>query len=191
MNGYGNGKFGPNDDVTRAQFAQIIYNKEGKPAVTTISGFTDVLSGAWYYDAVTWAADNKIVSGYGNGKYGPNDDITREPLAVMLWRYAGQPETSGSLSQFADGSKASSYAVTALEWAVENGIVNGKGNGALDPQGKTIRAEVAAMLMRYCENVHDIEFQKRGEAHGEKIEKSTLPFAAHGYDTQPIGRMQE
>lgn len=153
MNGYGNGKFGPNDDMTRGQFAQIIYNKTGKPAVAKDSGFIDVVNSDWYYDAVTWAADNKFVSGYGNGRFGPDDAVTREQLAVMLWRYEGEPETSGNLSQFADGSKIGDYAVNAFKWAVENGIVNGKGSDVLDPKGKATRAEVATMLMRYCENV--------------------------------------
>ncbi len=152
MTGYGDGRFGPNNNVTRGQFAQIMYNKEGKPAVTTLSGFTDVPNDAWYHDAVTWAADNQVVNGYGNGKYGPNNDITREQLAVMLWRYAGEPEAAGSLNDFTDAGKISGYADSALCWAVEHGIMQGKGNGILDPQGKATRAEVATMLMRYFEN---------------------------------------
>ena len=91
----------------------------------------------------------RIVSGYGNGQFGPNDNITREQLAVMLWRYAGQPASIASLNGFTDVGKASDYTLTALQWAVEKGIISGKGNGTIDPTGNATRAEVAQMLMNY------------------------------------------
>jgi len=151
MTGFGDGKFGPGEELTRAQLAQVLYNREGQPDVTVENAFTDVADGAWYSSAVTWAAGNDIVSGYGNGKFGPNDPITREQLAAILWRYAGKPETAGSLDGFTDGGKAGNWAIPALRWAVEQKIISGKGNGILDPKGRATRAEVAAMLMRYCE----------------------------------------
>ncbi len=151
MTGFGGGKFGPGEALTRAQMAQVLYNREGKPAVTAENAFTDVVNGAWYSSAVIWAADHDIVSGYGNNKFGPDDPITREQLVTILWRYAGKPETTGSLDSFIDSGKASDWATSALQWAVEKEIVTGKGNGILDPKGRATRAEVATMLMRYCE----------------------------------------
>ena len=152
MGGYGGGLFGPDDNLSRAQFAQILYNKEGKPAVTGGSVFTDVTDGQWCAPAVTWAAAQGIVGGYGNGKFGPDDNITREQLAVMLWRYAGSPAATDKELHFTDSDQAGKWALEALRWAVEQGMINGKGNGVLDPAGKATRAEIAAMLMRYLEN---------------------------------------
>lgn len=151
MEGYGNKKFGPDDALTRAQFAQILYNKDSKATVKKSSTFTDVVSGAWYNDAVAWAAESGVVEGYGDGKFGPDDPITREQLAVMFWRYAGRPKAEGTLDSFTDSGKASGYALDALRWAVEQGIIQGKGNGILDPAGRATRAEVAAMLQRFLE----------------------------------------
>ncbi len=151
MGGYGNGLFGPDDVLSRAQFAQILYNKEGKPTVTGGSVFTDVAPGAWYANAVTWAAAQGIVNGYGSRTFGPNDDITREQLIVMLWRYAGSPTAAGRELRFADADKAGAWAEEALCWAVENGIIHGQGNGKLDPQGLATRAQVAQMLQNFLE----------------------------------------
>lgn len=150
MSGYGNGRFGPEDVLTRAQLAQILYNKEGKPATTNYNGFTDVSNSAWYAEAVAWAVNKGIVTGYGNSVFAPDDAITREQFAAMLYRYAGKPETSGTLSGFTDAGQVSSYALSALKWAVEKGIINGKGSGILDPKGNATRAEAAAILQRFC-----------------------------------------
>lgn len=149
MSGYGSGLFGPNDTLSRAQFAQIIYNREGRPAATGGNAFLDVASNAWYAPAAAWAAANGIVSGYGDGRFGPNDNITREQLAVMLWRYAGSPAAVDRELRFADADKAGGWALEALRWAAEQGLAGGKGGGALDPKGNATRAETAAMLMRY------------------------------------------
>lgn len=151
MEGYGNKKFGPDDSLTRAQFAQILYNKDGGTVAKNPSAFTDVAKGAWYYDAVAWAAESGVVEGYGDGKFGPDDPITREQLAVMFWRYMGRPKAEVTLSSFTDSGKASGYALEALRWAVDQKIVQGKGNGILDPAGNATRAEVAAMLQRFLE----------------------------------------
>lgn len=154
MGGYGNGNFGPNDTLSRAQLAQILYNKEGRPAVSNNGAFNDVPGSMWCADAVTWANANGIVGGYGNGSFGPNDPITREQLAVMLWRYAGSPTSSHSLEQFTDEDRISGYAREAMRWANENGIVNGFGNGLLGPQGNATRAQVAQMLMNFLRNLN-------------------------------------
>ncbi len=129
--------------------SQILYNKEGRPSITDANKFTDVASGAWYTDAVSWAVSRGIVDGYSNGRFAPNDNITREQLAVMLWRYAGSPAAADGELHFTDADKAGSYARDALRWAVGNGILNGLGGGKLNPKGLATRAQVATMLMRY------------------------------------------
>ena len=149
MSGYGSNRFGPNDTLTRGMLVQILYNKADRPAVSGDSPFDDMAPNAWYIDAMKWAAANGIVEGYGNDRFGPDDPITREQLAVMLWRYADSPAISEALNNFVDKGKASEYALNALRWAVKNGIMYGKNNGVLDPRGNATRAEVAAMLQRY------------------------------------------
>lgn len=149
MKGYSENTFAPNDSLTRAMLAQILYSKEGKPIVSANCSFDDVASSKWYSNAVTWAAEREIVAGYGDDAFGPDDPITREQLAVMLWRYAGSPATHGTLNGFTDQGKVSRYATDALCWAVEKGILSGKGSGILDPKGKATRAEAATMLYHY------------------------------------------
>ena len=153
MAGYENGKFGPNDTLSRAQLAQIIYNKEGRPKADS-GRFSDVTT-AWYANAVNWAAAEGIVAGVGDGKFAPDQPISRQDLAVMLWRYAGSPDPRKNELDFSDAGKVSEYAWKALCWANENGIVNGKGNRVLDPKGKATRAEAAQMLKNYIEDQKD------------------------------------
>ena len=153
MSGYGNGLFGPNDHLSRAQLCQILYNKEGRPAVTGSSVFTDVAGIAWYADAVIWANANGIVGGYGGGVFGPDDPITREQLAAILWRYAGSPESSHSLDAFTDAGQISDWAMDAMRWANENGVLNGDGSGHLIPRGNATRAHVAQMIQNFLENI--------------------------------------
>lgn len=156
MAGYGDNLFGPNRDLSRVQLCQILYNLEDRPAVTGSSSFTDVADGAWYLDAVTWAAENGIVGGYGNGKFGPEDNITREQLAAILYRYAqakGYDTSVGedtNILSYADALAVSQWAVSAMQWACGAGILEGNG-GYLYPQGDAARTEVATMLMRFCE----------------------------------------
>lgn len=149
MSGYGNGKFGPTDSLSRGMLAQILYSEAGKPSVTDKSTFNDVASGVWYAKAVAWAEEHDIVAGYGDNIFGPDDPITREQLAVMLWRYAGNPTTEGTLDSFSDQGEISQYATEAMRWAVERGVLSGKGNGILDPKGEATRAEAATMLYHY------------------------------------------
>ena len=150
MNGLGGGRFGPDNNLSRAELAQILYNKEGAPAASG-SAFSDVTSDSWYASAVAWAAEKGIVSGYGDGRFGPNDLITREQLAIMLWRYAGSPAPSAQALDFPDAGSASGYALEALRWAVENGIISGYGSGQLAPQGLATRAQVAQMMKNFLE----------------------------------------
>ena len=152
MGGYSDGTFGPDGRLSRAQLAQILYNREGRPAGSGAAAFTDVDPGYWYAPAIAWAAANGIVTGYGGGRFGPNDSITREQLAVMLWRYAGNPAATDAELHFADAYKVSEWALDALRWATENHIINGKGGSILDPTGPATRAETAQMLKNFMEN---------------------------------------
>ena len=149
MNGYSSNIFAPEDHLSRAMLAQILYNKEGKPAVTGNNRFADIDSAAWYINAVTWAATQGIVNGYGNNRFAPNDNITREQLAVMLWRYAGSPAVTEKELSFSDVNEMSEWAIDALCWAVKNRILQGKGNGILDPKGFATRAQAAQMLYNF------------------------------------------
>lgn len=149
MQGTSATRFSPDSSLTRAMLAQILYNRAGKPTVKDKSAFTDVANDAWYADAVIWAYGEGIVSGVGGGKFAPDASITREQLAAMLYRAAGSPEVQETTLTFNDASKVSSYAKSAICWAVEEGIVTGKGGNRLDPTGTATRAEVAQMLARF------------------------------------------
>ena len=139
MNGTTDTKFSPDDTTTRAMLMTILARLAGE----------DTTGGAaWYEKGMAWAVKNGVSDGTN-----PNSPITREQLATMLWRYAGSPAVEGSLGSFTDGAQASGYAVDALVWAVENGILTGQPGGILEPQGDATRAQVAAMLHRFCENV--------------------------------------
>lgn len=155
MAGYGGDLFGPNDELSRAQFCQIIYNMEDQPTVTGSSAFTDVADGAWYANAVTWAAENGIVGGYGGGLFGPEDNITREQFAAILYRYAqakGYGTTASfDLSAYGDVSDVSAWAISAMQWACGKDIINGTSSTTLAPQGTATRAQAATMLQRFCE----------------------------------------
>jgi hypothetical protein len=119
--------------------------------VTGKNPFPDVGEGKWYSNAITWAYQAGVVEGYDDGNFGPNDKITREQLATMIWRYAGKLQaTTSSLGSFTDAAKVSSYAQDALLWACEKAIVQGD-NGVLDPKGNATRAQAATMIMRYLE----------------------------------------
>ena len=149
--------FEPTMELDRAMAAQLFYNLEGKPAVTGDSTFTDVTSGHWAVDAITWAAQNDIVAGIGGGLYDPDSNVTREQFAVMLYKYArfkGYDLTAtGDLTQFPDAGSISSWAETALSWANGNGLINGHENGIIDPKGSTIRAQAASIMANFDQNV--------------------------------------
>jgi len=147
MNGYNDGRFGPDDKVTRAMAVTTLYRMEGSPSHSTDGSFPDVAKDAWYYDAVQWAVEKGIVQGYG-GIFDPDGQITREQLAAMFYRYKGSPAASGNLSGFTDRSSVSSWAADAMSWAVGNGIINGMGNNTLVPAGTATRAQLASILMR-------------------------------------------
>ena len=158
MNGTGTNTFAPKANTTRGMIVTVLYRLENEPN-TSAASFTDVAAGQYYANAVAWANANGIVSGYGNGKFGPNDKITREQLAAILYRYAQYKKYDVSVGEntnilsYEDVQSVSSYAMSAVQWACGAGVVTGKTGGKLDPKGNATRAEVAAMLMRFCENV--------------------------------------
>ena len=158
MGGYGNGCFGPSDNLSRGMLAQILYNLEGRPTVSSQMPFTDVSEGRYYYNAILWAQANGIVGGYGGGLFGPDDNITREQLATILWRYAqvkGYDVSVGentNILSYEDAFTISEYAIPAIQWACGDGVMQGSG-GYLNPKGSATRAHVAQMLMRFLENV--------------------------------------
>ena len=156
MNGVSATSFAPNSNLTRAMMAAVLYNLEDQPTQAD-SSFTDVVDGSWYADAVNWAAANNIVSGYGDGIFGPNDNITREQMASILYRYAEYKgydvSAVGDLSQFNDADSVSEWANDVMRWAVGAGLINGMGDGSVAPQGTATRAQVATVLMNFCENI--------------------------------------
>lgn len=151
FNGTGSGKFSPNLPMSRGMLAVVLHNLENNPHQVITDTFSDVSNDTWYAEGIAWAAAQRIVSGYEGGRFGPNDNITREQLATILWRYSGSPMATNKELHFNDADKISSYALEAVYWAVENGIINGYGNGQLGPQGLATRAQVAQMLKNYLE----------------------------------------
>lgn len=167
MSGTGNDLFSPREETSRAMLASILYRESGSPAVNTDNSFTDVQSGKWYENAVKWATENGIMSGYGNSLFGTDDPVTREQIAAILWRYAGSPE-GGETENFTDESGISSYATEAVDWAKSEGIVNGRDNNRFDPQGNASRAEVAVILFNFMNR----EKEPEKPAEPEKSDKS-------------------
>ncbi|MBQ2888280.1 MAG: S-layer homology domain-containing protein, partial [Firmicutes bacterium] len=152
MTGVTENTFAPGLATSRAMITTILYRLAGSPAVEGKAAFTDVAYGQWYSDAIRWAEMNKIVGGYADGSFGPNDNITREQLAVMLWRYAGNPIAAENTLAFNDANGVSDYAKEAMQWANAEGLITGKTGNVIDAKGKATRAEVATILMRYLEN---------------------------------------
>lgn len=150
MSGTGNTTFSPDTSTSRAMLAAILYRASGSPAVTEDAGFSDVASDAYYADAANWAAENGIISGYGNGLFGSNDPVTREQIATILWRYAGSP-TADAGQDYADETAIAAYAADAVDWARDNGIMSGMDGNRFNPNGNATRAQVATILRNYME----------------------------------------
>lgn len=157
MLGTGEGTFSPYLNTTRGMIVTILYRLEGKPVASDSRPFDDVESGKYYEKAISWAVENHIIKGYGNGKFGPEDDISREQMATILYNYAKfkgyDVSKMTDLSRFTDSNKISVWASTPLAWANAEGLINGKGDGILDPGGNALRCEVAAILHRFEEKI--------------------------------------
>lgn len=156
MNGTSATQFSPNATTNRAMIVTILYRLEGSPAASA-SSFTDVVAGSYYADAVNWAAANGIVNGVTETSFAPTSAVTREQMAAILYRYAqfkGYDVTaSNDLSSYVDASQISAYATTAMQWANAEGLITGSTSTTLNPVGNATRAEVATILMRFCENI--------------------------------------
>lgn len=159
MTGLNSATFGPSENLSRAQFATILYRMGGSPAAAYSPVYPDVADGQFYTNAVMWATQAKIIDGYENGSFGPSDNITREQMALMLFRYAKYKgfDTSArsGLGQFPDGGTVSPFALEAVQWSVNVGIIMGNGNGTLVPVGPTDRAACATMVMRYLTKIEE------------------------------------
>ena len=158
MTGVSADRFAPASTTTRGMIVTILYRLENEPAVSGGSAFTDVESGAWYADAVAWAAANDIVNGTSATTFAPNSPITREQMATMLYRFAQYKGMDAvtlqeNLTGYPDGDQVSDYAIPAMNWAVGQGLIAGMENGTLVPQGSATRAQVATILMRFCESI--------------------------------------
>ena len=157
MGGIGDNLFAPNHPTTRAQLVTILYRLEGEPAVTGQSPFTDVEADTWYTDAVTWAAEEGVVNGVSATQFAPGNNITREQLATILFRYAQAKgydvSPRADLSGFPDAGDILPYAQEAMAWAVAEGLLQGFEDDTLRPQGNATRAQIATILMRFCETV--------------------------------------
>ena len=157
MDGVGDSLFAPNSETTRAQLVTILYRLAGEPEVSGTSGFTDVEAGTWYTDAVAWAAANGIVNGVSETEFAPGKDITREQLATILFRYAEAKgydvSARADLSAYTDADQIQSYAAESVAWAVAEGLIQGFEDNTLRPAGNATRAQIATILMRFCEGV--------------------------------------
>ena len=152
MSGTAATTFAPESTLTRAMLATALHRTSGTPAVSDAPVFTDAAAGSWYSDAVSWAAKNSIISGYGSGTFGVNDPTTREQAVTILWRYAGEPEGAAA-ADISDAASVSSWAQTAVRWANANGILEGMTNNRrFGPKTNIKRGEVASMLYHYLRN---------------------------------------
>ena len=157
MSGTDGSRFSPNGTLTRAMLSQILYAMEDKPAVSGAATFSDVAAGAWYADAVNWTAAQGIVAGMGENSFAPDAPVTREQLSLILYGYARykgyDTSASVSLSGYADRDSVAVWAADSMGWAVSEGLISGRPGGYLDPAGTATRAEVAQILMNFCEDL--------------------------------------
>lgn len=157
FNGTSATTFSPDTQMTRAMLVTVLYSMEGSPAVSGSLAYQDVASNAWYRNAVLWATQKGIVSGYSTSEFGSDDIVTREQMALILYGYAKNKSydvsAQGSVSGFTDVKSISNWALDSVEWAVGEQLLSGKGANKLDPTGGATRAEVAQILMRFCQNV--------------------------------------
>ena len=182
MKGDGGGKFSPGSPTSRGMLVTILHRMEEEPAASG-AAFPDVPDGKWYTDAVAWAGANGIVTGYDNGSFGPEDPLTREQMAAILYRYAVykgyDTEVPGDVSAFPNGDRVSAYAADAMNWAVGAGLLQGS-DGLLLPGGGAIRAQTATILMRFCRKVAGIRTMTLVSAMDIMCEPSGILFLEDG-----------
>lgn len=185
MNGSGGNSFAPQDKTTRGMIVTMLYRYDGSPAVSAQCPFQDVAADKYYRKAIIWAVENQIVGGLGGDRFGPDEPVTREQLAAILYRYANykgyDTQRSVELAKFADRNDVGSYAVNAVKWAVADGLLSGVSATELQPKGFAIRAQVAAILMRFCEGTAS---GNSSAASDEKGQENTKPAGSSG-STEP------
>ncbi len=168
MQGTSDTLFAPDNPTTRGMLVTILWRLDGEP-IESGNDFLDVTSDTYYYDAVAWASKCGIVNGYSDTVFSPNDNITREQLASILYRYAEYKKydisKTSELSEYTDKNQISDYAVLAMQWANANGIITGTSDDTLSPQGNALRCQIAAMLKRFCEQIipSNIDNETKGE----------------------------
>ena len=157
MNGTSSTTFSPNTTTTRGMIVTVLYRQAGSQTVSGNCPFNDVKSGMYYEAPIAWAAANGIVNGYSADKFGPDNPITREQMAAILYRYAQYKgidvSAKADLNKYNDAAKVSDWAKDAIAWTVQEGIFNGVGDGLLSPETQATRAQIAAILHRFCENI--------------------------------------
>lgn len=154
MRGTADAAFSPSAPISRSMLAAIFHRMAGDPAPASAADFSDATPGAWYETALSWAAQAGILSGYGDGTFGIEDSVTREQVAVVLWRYAASPAAEVS-ERFADAASISGWALPAVNWARAGGVMNGKTDNRFDPQAPVTRAEAAVILYHYMEGARE------------------------------------
>lgn len=147
INGYQDGRFGVNENVARQQLAAILYRAANSPAASGATRFSDVAAGAYYVNAASWAADNGLINGYQDGRFGVGDNVTRQQVAAILWRWAGSPEAQAA--DYADEASISAYAQAAVDWSRANDILAAHDGGRFDPAVPATRVEIASALYNY------------------------------------------
>ena len=162
MSGTSATTFEPEGTMTRAMLATTLYRAAGSPAVSGSDSFTDTADGAWYADAILWASQRGVISGYGNGLFGTNDPVTREQIATILWRYAGSPSADAG-QDFADESEIASYAAAEVDWARANGVVSGVDGNRFLPGSNATRAQVATIPRNYLTMSAPVEPEQPSE----------------------------
>lgn len=176
MGGIGDDRFDPNGTVSRGMLVTVLFRMDGASAAGSETPFSDVKKGSYYEDAVAWAAANGIVIGYSSTRFGPDDNITREQFATILYRYAnydgGAGESEGDLSRYSDYSKISAYAIPAMKWANESGLIEGTSSTTLAPGKTTTRAQMAAIIMRYLKMQPDDSDDSQDGQRGQQVNDS-------------------
>ena len=177
--------FEPSGATTRAMLAMTLYRAAGSPAVSGSDAFTDTQDGAWYADAVLWAAQEGIISGYGGGLFGAEDPVSREQIAAILWRYAGSPEAQSE--DFADESTISAWAADAVDWARSAGVMTGREGGRFAPQANVTRAETAVILRAF----QNLDAPEIPETPAEDTNVLVVYFSATGNTEEVAGYIAE
>lgn len=179
IQGTSEGTFSPDQTMTRAMLATVLYRMSSSPQVNTTPAFTDTKAGVWYSNAIAWAAENNIIQGLGNNIFGVDNPVQREQIATILWRYSGSPASDEAVI-YTDSAAISSWAATAISWARSNKIINGRENNNFAPQENTTRAEVAMILYNYLEQRKTVDNNQNNNPTDNKPNSSSSGSSSSG-----------